>query len=423
MNTQINTQIADKIYNHFRQKYPSLIDASGLSTNTINQIIKSVAMKDKTTINNMKRESVEKIISIIDTKFTQTANSNNRKHQQFDTSGFNNDNSTKISQESYLKNFNTKITGMDIENMTNYQSNNNSITPSLSSINSNLKTFNKLANNMSNMSNMSNTDRSTFNGIGANSASANISQSHTNSNNNSTNNHNSNNNNNNSLINPTTYLVEDMPFNENFPSRNREKDTDMLIQEVREFDFYVMVDSKDRDRNLNNAPNEFVIHFAPYQSSSNGEGPYGYVDRAFGNVKSCEITDIIILDTSSEPDSSDTGGKSYPYLLLKIPELGNNYFGTNNNLTTCFAILTDYCTKGNYKYYSIAGMGSNYAISKVFNPRINLSKMTISILLPDGTPFNFGSANNDNINTVIKIGFRITTIQKNLSTQFINKNT
>ena len=405
-NPRANSMIADKIYNHFRQKYPTLIDASGLSTNTINQIINSVATKDNTSTNNMKRESVEKIFNIIDAKFTQTANSNNRKHTQFDTSGFNNDNSTKITKETYLKNFNTKITGMDVENMTNYPSQSSSIAPSLSSINTNMNTFNKLAGNMPGIQQgIQSNDRSTFSGMGANSASAhtNIKSSAEHSN--------------------TPAIPDDMPFNENFPSRSREKDTDMLIQEVREFDFYVMVDSKDRDRTLNTEPNEFIIHFAPYQSSSNGDGPSGYVDRAFGNVKSCEITDIIILDTSGEPDSSDTGGKSYPYLLLKIPELGNNYFGTNNNLTASFAILTDYVTKGDFKYYSIAGMGSNYAISKVFNPRINLSKMTISILLPDGTPFNFGAANSDNVDTVIKIGFRITTIQKNLSTQFISKNT
>ena len=244
--------IAGKIYNHFQQKYPSLIDASGLSTNTIKQIIDSVAAKDKTSINNMKRESVEKIISIIDAKFTQTANSNNRKHQQFDTSGFNNDKSTKITQETYLKNFNTKISGMDIENMTNYPSNNNSITPSLSSINSNMNTFNKLASNMPNMQNMPNMNtgnRTIISGVGANSASANIAHPTTNQTTNQTTNHNTTNQTTNQN---TTYTIpEDMPFNENFPSRNREKDTDMLIQEVREFDFYVMVDSKDRDRTLN----------------------------------------------------------------------------------------------------------------------------------------------------------------------------
>jgi hypothetical protein len=374
------------IYQHFNEKYPSLIKASGLTTETIQKIVSSVVKRD----GKMTSQNLQQILGIIDVKFKSASNSDNRVHNQFNITGMKNDPDIKISQETYLKNFNTKLSGSDVNNMTNLKDDSKS----------NIGFVPDMISSAKSAPNTNPSNSTTYSGIGAKSAAAYGTKEQ-----------------------PQKPPTEDNPFNENFPSRNREKDTDMLLPEVREFDYYVMVDSKDRDRVQNPKPNEFIIHFAPYQNSGSGGAPVGYVDRAFGNVKSCEITDIIILDSSDQPDSSDTGGTSYPYLLLKIPEIGNNYFGTNNDITSSFAILTDYSKIGDYKYYNIAGVGSNYAISKIFNPRINLSKLTITILLPDGTPFNFGAANNDNTKTVIKIGFRITIIQKNLATQFVNKNT
>jgi hypothetical protein len=392
------TSPVNMIYKHFNEKYPSLIKASGLTTETIQKIVSSVVKRD----GKMTNQNLQQILGIIDGKFKSASNSDNRVHNQFNITGMKNDPDTKISQETYLKNFNTKLSGSDINNMTNLNTNNTKdISGSSGSSGGSSANIGFVPDIVSSSkAEKSAHNSTTYSGIGANSASA-YSSTET----------------------PQKPPSDDNPFNENFPSRNRSKDVDMLLPEVREFDYYVMVDSKDRDRTQNIKPNEFIIHFAPYQNSGSSGAPVGYVDRAFGNVKSCEITDIIILDSSNQPDSSDSGTTTYPYLLLKIPEIGNNYFGTNNDITSSFAILTDYNKIGDYKYYNIAGVGSNYAISKIFNPRINLSKLTISLLLPDGTPFNFGEANNDNIKTVIKIGFRITIIQKNLATQFVNKNT
>ena len=130
---------------------------------------------------------------------------------------------------------------------------------------------------------------------------------------------------------------------------------------------------------------------------------------------------VIIRDTSDLNDSSDAGGASFPYLLLQFDELQRNYYGSNDFLSKAFAILTDYTKRGNYKYYSIVGDLSENTVCKVYNPRINLSKLTTRLLLPDGTPFNFGDANTNNTsNSCITFGIRLTTIQKNLSTKFLN---
>lgn len=102
----------------------------------------------------------------------------------------------------------------------------------------------------------------------------------------------------------------------------------------------------------------------------------------------------------------------------------NNYFGTNNNLSRSFAILTEYSLIGKYRYYRIIGDTAENTVMRVYNPRINLNKITTNLLLPNGTPFNFGSAfTNDTSNSCITFSFRMTTIQKNLATQFINKAT
>ena len=224
-------------------------------------------------------------------------------------------------------------------------------------------------------------------------------------------------------VNDTKPLEKPVPFSEDFPIRDREKQTDMMIPEVREYDYYITIDSKDRDPVKYPAPNHFVIDFSPAPPAS-GETRKGYIDRGLGNVKSCELMNVIVRDVSDQPDSSDAGSASYPYLLLQFDELQNNYFGTNNNLSRSFAILTEYSLIGKYRYYRITGDNSENTVSRVYNPRINLNKITTNLLLPDGSPFKFGAAfTGDTSNTCITFSFRMTTIQKNLATQFISKAT
>ncbi len=224
-------------------------------------------------------------------------------------------------------------------------------------------------------------------------------------------------------VNDTKPLEKPDPFSEDFPIRDREKQTDMMIPEVREYDYYITIDSKDRDPVKYPAPNQFVIDFSPAPPAS-GETRKGYIDRGLGNVKSCELMNVIIRDVSDQPDSSDTSNASYPYLLLQFDELQNNYFGTNDNISRSFAILNEYSLIGKYRYYRITGDYSENTVSRVYNPRINLNKITTNLLLPNGTPFQFGSAfNGDTSNTCITFSFRMTTIQKNLATQFISKAT
>jgi hypothetical protein len=354
-NTNSNTnnilfieKISDKIYNHFKLKYPVIIDASGFNKSTINSII-THSMKKET----LNEKSINKIIEIIDMKFKMTINSGNRQGEQLNTNSFTMDEESKISIDKYLENYTNKVTILS--------DNANSSEKALEA---------NLPKEMA-------------------------------------------------PINELIKIDAPEPFSENFPIRDRDKQIDMMKEELREYTYYIVVNSNDRNITKFPAPNEFVIDFAPAPS---GESPQtGYVDRSFHNIKTCYLLSVVVLDTSNVSGSSDFGGVSFPYLLLQLDELQNNYYGTNSFLSKSFGILTDYTTRGNYKYYNIVGDLSDETVNKVYNPRINLTKLTTRLLLPNGTPFNFGTAmTNDTSNSCITFGISITTIQKNLSTKFIN---
>ena len=337
-------KVSDKIYNHFKTKYPSTIDASGFNKSTIITIVNKSIEKEP-----LNEKSISKIIDILDHKFKTTINSDNRQGVQYDMTNFSMDSESKISIDKYLENYTNKVSIL---------------------LDSDKAVEAELPKTMA-------------------------------------------------PINDIIKITPPEPFSEDFPIRDRKKQTDMMIPEVREYDYYIVINSNDRDITKYPDPSTFVINFAPAPSGENTQT--GYIDRAFSNIKSCELINIVLLNTSNIAGSTDTNGIKYPYLLLQFDELQNNYYGTNSNLTKSFAILTDYSITGDYRYYSIFGSLGDSSVSRVYNPRINLSKLTTRILLPDGSPFNFGNENiNDTTNSCVTFGFKITTIQKNLGTSFMN---
>ena len=342
-NAQIQ-KVSDKIYTHFKTKYPATIDASTFNKSTIITIINQITKKEP-----LNEKSISKIIDIIDHKFKTTINSDNRQGVQYDTTSFSMDNESKISIDKYLENYTNKVSIL---------------------VNSDKAIEADLPKTMA-------------------------------------------------PVNDTITITPPEPFSEDFPIRDRAKHIDMMIPEVREYDFYIVVDSNNRNIVKSPDPDNFTIEFAP-APSGDSRTQTGYIDRSFSNIKSCELINVTLLDTTDVADSTDEIGIKYPYLLLQFDELQSNYFGTNSNLSKTFAILTDYTKTGNYRYYNIFGELGDKTVTRIYNPRINLTKLTTRILLPDGTPYKFGPANtNDTSNSCVTFGFRITTIQKNLGTSFI----
>lgn len=204
-----------------------------------------------------------------------------------------------------------------------------------------------------------------------------------------------------------------------------DKPPEFFTPETRDFIYNIVIDSKDRDRQKFANPSYFVIDFSPanFNPASPESANTGFISRAFGNIISCEVLDVVMLHTADQSDSSDSAALNprIPYILLDMAELGTNYQGTNDELNKCFAMLTSYDVTDNYKHFNINADNSSHTIKKVYNPRINLNRLTIQIKLPNGQLWDFGSVDEDQIGTLFKISLRLVCSQKNLATNYYSK--
>jgi len=149
--------------------------------------------------------------------------------------------------------------------------------------------------------------------------------------------------------------------------------------QIIEREYYVTIDSRDRDRTVWSNPNNYAINF---QGSSNSS-----IGRVFKNVKS------IKLISAQFPYISDFN--STRYITLEIEEIGSVSYGTNITLSKAFAKLK-------FEDDSIRTLQSN--VGKFVSPDIedtskiykksslgHLNKMTILFRKPDGSILSFGS--------------------------------
>jgi len=149
----------------------------------------------------------------------------------------------------------------------------------------------------------------------------------------------------------------------------------------------LIIDSKERNIELYNNPSFFVI-----QLLSNNEKSKGSINGNWNEIKSASISNFVILDTD----------ENHPYLILKIKELGENTFSSSNNtLASAFAILTSYTVHGKYRYYNSDNIIHN------FDEPINLNQLTIELLTPDGSHYNFGDDNKLAKHTILKFELKI----------------
>jgi hypothetical protein len=386
--TRINN-ILNKITLYFTNKYPTTFPVIGLSENDLKQLIHkslqntenaNVSHKDK---KQLLSQNINNLISVIERKINTKIYSENRNKNTVNTNQFTMDPHTEISYKGYTDDFNAKsLVGSPNIEKTNL--NNGKDLKSISYANLEPNELGKIIKSFSLDKDIDKQNITLTEGH--------LEQI-------------------NKLLNKEDNILKD-----------RMDDLNLLYEEEREFDYNIVIDSKDRDYTKYVYPNNFVIDFSP-PSGSSSEINMGYINRAFGNIIRCELINVIILDTTEEDDSSDSNNAKIPYLLLEISELGGNYEGTNDEISKSFAILTNYNLSGGYKHYLLDSVNSDRITKKIYNPRINLNRMTIKIKKPDGSLYNFGEVNKENINTVVKLSFRITTLQKNLGTKFIGKAT
>ena len=111
INTILYDKISDKIYNHFKIKYPETIEASGFNKKTIIQILDQLSRKNGINSpisgngnsglgnNILDEKTISKVIDIIDHKFKTTIHSGNRQGVQYDTTNF------SLDKETHIKSF------------------------------------------------------------------------------------------------------------------------------------------------------------------------------------------------------------------------------------------------------------------------------------------------------------------------------
>ena len=168
-------------------------------------------------------------------------------------------------------------------------------------------------------------------------------------------------------------------------------------------DNYVSIDSRDRDRAAYPNSNQFRVLFEPSDS---------YIGASTGirykNIHSIELKSITVPNTNAVLD--------LPYLIVTIDELKGRRVmtGTNITLDNAFAKIhlleTTTAFARNTNDY---GLPLEYKFKQA--PLSWLNSLSISILAPDGTPFNFGTdmATGLPVNELLQTSFvfKITTLE------------
>lgn len=173
----------------------------------------------------------------------------------------------------------------------------------------------------------------------------------------------------------------------------------------REIENNLFIYSADRDWLRNNSENRysFTVHFDPAANGQNFN-PTLSAQQKFRNIVRIELVKCIMpgesLDvTINKTDQNPTPNTNYfnsilnfPYITVRIPELDNNNYGTDNFLDRSFGVLQydakwisdatqEECTQG-----YIAMIPKFLKCQKDFypTPLSTLQKMTIDLLRPNG---------------------------------------
>jgi len=210
--------------------------------------------------------------------------------------------------------------------------------------------------------------------------------------------------------NPTTALPEFMsPLKSNLPQ-------DYLIRQsstvsYKEIENNLFVYSADRDwlKNISENRYSFSVTFDP---ANNGQGYYPQVrvQEKFKNIVRIELVKAILpiegLNVLVQKDlcgntttAYQSNVLSYPYVSVRIPELENNNYGSDNFLDRAFGVLQYdanwYSDPGTYPVETDS-RGYTALIPKFLKcqkiyapaPLSTLQRLTISLLRPDGQPIS-----------------------------------
>ena len=210
------------------------------------------------------------------------------------------------------------------------------------------------------------------------------------------------------------------------------RDRDYLIRQedvvnYKEIENNLFLYSADRDWLKNTSENRysFSVTFDP---ASNGQGLYPQVavQQKFKNIVRIELVKAILpiegLDTVIQKNvdlSNNTNYQnnilSYPYISIRIPELENNNYGSDNFLDRAFGVL-----QYDANWYSDPGTTPAQTDSRGFTalipkflkcqkvyspaPLSTLQKLSIDMLQPNGNTISLASDTMDISNIFISAG-------------------
>lgn len=165
------------------------------------------------------------------------------------------------------------------------------------------------------------------------------------------------------------------------PSNLFEKTTDTHV-------FNLSISSVDRDLFKYPNQNSYQVNFSPPATNSLNLTAFnrGFIGRSFSNIYSIELVSFMyrLKDKTDEPTREDLDSiTDYPYILLYLDELGGRYEGTNDFISKAFCQIPLDNISSSKEYFFYNPSETNKII-KIFDPIINLNKLTVSLRKPDG---------------------------------------
>jgi hypothetical protein len=165
------------------------------------------------------------------------------------------------------------------------------------------------------------------------------------------------------------------PFTTQIPTRNSNQDTIISTSgsEKSKKTQCIVVDSRNRNTTFYPNPGKYQIKF-------NASDTYvgANIGYTLNNIYTVQLTECLLPKGFED---------TYPYLILKIPELDNSLEGTNNILATAFAVLIPDRIVGNTVQCRVNGQC--YCFKKFIPTLASLGNFTIEIYTPDGDLYDF----------------------------------
>lgn len=166
-------------------------------------------------------------------------------------------------------------------------------------------------------------------------------------------------------------------------------------QQSRAKEYYVSVDSADRDRTTWPLSSRFEVKFGALPEFQGAN-----VGRAFKNVRSVELVNCVYPNTANVLQQ--------PCLYLSFDELPGRYDGTNVTSTGAFAKLLHNVVQGGFVISSGDSGNDGHPQRKVaYTPGVRIDRLTPTLRTVDGTVFNFGSDGGVSANLALQTSYTL----------------